>query len=107
MAAVSFPLLRARVIARVGLVFGGSLPTSNGAAEPGPLDVFDRNGNLLKQLNSSELVDGPWGMALNDRGSTAQLFISNIFDTTGHFAGSITRLDVSLSPSGIGVLKAI
>ena len=65
----------ALTIARVGLVFGGSLPTSNGSAEPGPLDVFDRNGNLLRQLKSSELVDGPWGMALNDRGSTAQLFI--------------------------------
>ena len=97
----------ALTIARVGLVFGGSLPTSNGSAEPGPLDVFDRNGNLLTQLNSSELVDGPWGMALNDRGGTAQLFVSNIFDTTSHFAGSITRLDVSLSPSGITVLKAI
>jgi hypothetical protein len=97
----------ALTIARVGLVFAGSLPTSSGTAEPGPLDVFDRNGNLLKQLNSSELVDGPWGMALNDRGSTAQLFVSNIFDTTDHFAGSITRLDVLLSPSGITVLKAI
>jgi DNA-binding beta-propeller fold protein YncE len=53
------------------------------------------------------LVDGPWGMALHDRGDTAQLFVSNIFDTTDHLAGSITRLDVSLSPSGITVLKAI
>ena len=105
----NFPIgfTNALTIARVGLVFGGSLPTSNGSAEPGPLDVFDRNGNLVKQLNSSELVDGPWGMALNDRGSTAQLFISNIFDTTHHFAGSITRLDVSLAPSGVAVLKAI
>ncbi len=97
----------ALTIARVGLVFAGSLPTSSGTAEPGPLDVFDRNGNLLKQLGSPELVDGPWGMALNDRDSTAQLFVSNIFDTTGHFAGSITRLDVLLSASGITVLNAI
>jgi hypothetical protein len=97
----------ALTIAKEGLVFAGSLPTSSGMAEPGPLDVFDRNGNLLTQLGSSDLVDGPWGMALNDRGSTAQLFVSNIFDTTGHFAGSITRLDVLLSPSGITVLDAI
>jgi len=96
----------ALTIARVGLVFAGSLPTSGGTAEPGPLLVFDAEGNLLTQLGSSHLVDGPWGMALNDRGNTAQLFVSNIFDTNGHFAGSITRLDVSLSATGITVLKA-
>jgi DNA-binding beta-propeller fold protein YncE len=97
----------ALTIAGVGLVFAGSLPTSGGTAEPGPLDVFDAEGNLLTQLGTSHLVDGPWGMALNDRGNTAQLFVSNIFDTKDHFAGSITRLDVSLSASGITVLNAI
>ena len=97
----------ALTIARVGLVFAGSLPTSGGTAEPGPLDVFDAEGHLLTQLGSSHLVDGPWGMALNDRGNNAQLFVSNIFDTKDHFAGSITRLDVSLSASGITVRDAI
>ena len=63
--------------------------------------------NLLMQLGSSHLVDGPWGMALNDHGDTAQLFVSNIFDNKGHLAGNITRLDVLLSPSGITVLDAI
>jgi len=99
----------ALTIARVGLVFAGSLPTSGGRAEPGPLDVFDGNGNLLKQLGSTELVRGPWGMALNDRGVTAQLFVSNIFDTSGTLpaSGSITRLDVLMSSSGITVLDKI
>jgi hypothetical protein len=97
----------ALTIARVGLVFGGSLPTSGGTAVPGPLDVFDAEGHLLTQLESSHLVGGPWGMALNDRGNTAQLFVSNIFDTKGNFAGSITRLDVSLSATGITVKDAI
>ena len=97
----------ALTIARVGLVFAGSLPTSSGVAEPGPLDVLDGNGSLVKQLNSSELVDGPWGMALNDRDNTAQLFVSNIFDASGNFAGSITRLEVLMSPSGITVLNKI
>ncbi len=97
----------ALTIASVGLVFAGSLPTSNGTAEPGPLLVIDRNGNLLKELKSQELVDGPWGMALNESEDIAQLFVANIFDTKGNFAGSITRLDVILSPSGISVLKAI
>src|SRR6516164_5999418 len=100
----------ALTIARVGLVFAGSLPTSDGTfatAMPGPLDVFDGNGNLLKQLSSNELVDGPWGMALNDRGNTAQLFVANIFDTSGNFKGSITRLDVLMSSSGITVMNKL
>jgi hypothetical protein len=105
--ASSIGFTNALTIARAGLVFAGSLPTSGGTALPGPLDVFDGNGNLLKQLNSSELVDGPWGMALNDRGNTAQLFVSNIFDTSGNFAGSITRLDILMSPSGITVLNKV
>jgi hypothetical protein len=96
----------ALTIARAGLVFGGSLPTAGGTPEPGPLYVFDGSGNVLTQLGSSELVDGPWGMALNDRGTTAQLFISNIFNPSGSFDGTITRLDVALSPGSITVLKA-
>jgi len=43
-------------------------------------------------------------MALNDLGTTAQLFVSNVFNISGGFAGSVTRLNVSLSPSGINVL---
>jgi hypothetical protein len=97
----------ALTIAKAGFVFAGSLPTLNGTPEPGPLDVFDRNGKLLKQLGRSVLVDGPWGMALNDLGGSAQLFVSNIFDTKDHYAGSITRLDLWFSPSGIIVLNAI
>jgi hypothetical protein len=48
----------ALTIARAGLVFGGSLPTSSGTPLPGPLLVLDRNGNLLTQLGSSDLVNG-------------------------------------------------
>jgi len=96
----------ALTIAHAGLVFAGSLPTSGGTPEPGPLLVLDRNGNLLTQLGSTALVDGPWGMALNDRGTSAQLFISNIFNGSGSFDGTITRLDVVLSPSSITVLKS-
>jgi DNA-binding beta-propeller fold protein YncE len=103
--AIGFTL--ALTIARAGLVFAGSLPTSGGTAEPGPLDIFDAKGHLVRQLGNKHLIDGPWGMALNDHGDTAQLFVSNVFDTKGHFAGSITRLDVLLSASGITVLDAI
>jgi len=102
----------ALAIARAGLVFGGSLPTSGGTPESGPLYVYNRFGGVIMQLFSSDLVDGPWGMALNDQGAFAQLFVSNIFDLTGtsnfngEHGGTITRLDVALSPTSISVLKA-
>lgn len=104
----TFPIgfTNALTITRNGLVFAGSLPTSGGTAEPGPLLVINRNGKLLQQLGSHELVGGPWGMALNELDDIAQLFIANVFDTKGNFAGSITRLDVLLSSSGVTVVKA-
>jgi hypothetical protein len=97
----------ALTITRTGLVFAGSLPTSGGTAQPGPLLVIGRYGKLRQELSSHELVDGPWGMALNEQEDIAQLFVSNIFDTKGNFAGSITRLDVLLSSSGVNVLDAV
>src|SRR5271163_697490 len=42
----------ALTIAKAGLVFAGSLPTSGGTAEPGPLDIFDAKGHLVRQLGS-------------------------------------------------------
>jgi len=50
----------ALTVARAGLVFAGSLPTSGGTAEPGPLDIFDAKGHLLTQV-----VTAIW---LQDRG---------------------------------------
>jgi hypothetical protein len=62
-------------------------------------------------LSRKETKLTPSGLAIGTvtaaRGGTAQLFVSNIFDTKDNFAGSITRLDVMLSPSGISVMKMI
>src|SRR5262249_61517379 len=44
---------------------------------------------------------GPWGMAINDQGSFAQLFVSNVFD------GTITRLDVTFDHGGVSVRNAV
>jgi hypothetical protein len=83
----------ALTIARAGFVFAGSVPTSNRRgtkAEPGALLVLDNQGNLVDQLTKSDEINGPWGMAINDEGEEAQLFVSNVLD------GTITRLEVSL-----------
>ena len=81
----------ALAVAEAGFVFAGSVFTNDGATgQPGPLLVLDKDGIQVGQLAASHKINGPWGMAINDLGKTAQLFVSNVFD------GTITRLDVSL-----------
>ena len=87
-------------VVRAGVVFVGNLPTADGTSntlQPTSLLVIDRKGNLLSSLTDKNLVAGPWGMAVHDQGSSAQIFFSNVLN------GTITRLDVSFSENGESV----
>jgi DNA-binding beta-propeller fold protein YncE len=82
----------ALTVARAGFVFAGSVPTSDPKgtmAEPGALLVLNNRGKLVARLSLKDKVNGPWGMAINDQGDEAQLFVSNVLD------GTITRIEVS------------
>ena len=84
----------ALTVATAGFVFAGSVPTSDPGgtiAEPGALLVLDSKGNLITQLLKSDGINGAWGMAINDQGDSALLFVSNVLD------GTITRLKVSFA----------
>lgn len=83
---------------RAGLVVVGNLPTTNGScgtATAGSLLVLDKTGKLLQQLSDSSLLNGPWDMAINDEGSRAQLFVSDVL------SGEVVRLDVFASAAGL------
>lgn len=87
-------------VLRTGLVFVGSLPTLDGTSatvQPGALLLIDRRGNLIGTVKDTNLVNGPWGMAIDDDGNTAKVFFSNIL------SGTITRLDLVISPDGDSV----
>jgi hypothetical protein len=91
----------ALVVAKAGLVFAGSVPTSDPGgtmAEPGALLVLDHKGNLVTQLTNPDKINGPWGMAINDKEDRAQLFVSNVLD------GTITRLEVSFAHNSFSVV---
>ena len=81
-----------------GVVIAGYLPSTDGTsqtAQPGGLFVIDRHGNLLGKLNNPALINGPWGMAINDGGQgLAQLFVSNVL------TGTIVRFDVGYDDDG-------
>lgn len=86
-------------VVKAGFVFAGSVFTTQpDASDPtaGPLLVLDRNGNQVDAITTG--INGPWGLAINDQGNTAQLFVSNVFD------GTITRLNVSFKKGNFSVV---
>jgi hypothetical protein len=91
----------ALAVAEAGFVFAGSVPTSDPGgtiAEPGALLVIDHKGKLVTQLTTLDKINGPWGMAINDKEDHAQLFVSNVLD------GTITRLEVSFAHDSFSVV---
>jgi hypothetical protein len=78
-----------------GIVIVGSVSNVSGTPTAGPLLFIDMNGTFITQLDSvpANKLNGPWGLAVNDNLSSAQLFVSNVLD------GTVTRIDLSL-PGG-------
>jgi hypothetical protein len=87
-----------------GFVVVGNLPVSYplppGVPTPGKgtLQFFDRNGNLVLALSDATL-DSPWDLAINDQGSQAQIFVSNVL------SGTVTRVNVSISNNKVTVMN--
>jgi len=87
-------------VTHTGLVFAGSVFTQDGTSATvgsGGLLVIDAKAHVVTTLGTDKLINGPWGLAINDLGFGAQLFVSNVLD------GTITRLDVTFGNSGLSV----
>jgi hypothetical protein len=80
----------------------GSGVTCSPTPSSGALQVIDRHGNFITTLpDSGENMFGPWDLTIaNDTGSTAQLFVSNVL------TGTVRRLDLAVSPSGVSILRS-
>src|SRR5262249_8928416 len=91
----------ALVVLKSGFVIVGNVPNVDGMGTPGQgsLQFIDSNGNLVKTLTDANLLDGPWGLAVNDQGNTVQLFVSNVL------SGTVTRIDLSIQGGTINVNK--
>jgi hypothetical protein len=77
-----------------GIVIVGSVSNANmGKPTAGPLLFIDKNGTLINPQPTIPKLNGPWGLAVNDNLSSAQLFVSNVLD------GTVIRIDLSL-PGG-------
>jgi hypothetical protein len=86
-----------------GFVIQGNLPVAypEGVATPGQgsLQIFNSSGTLVSTINDATLLDSPWDLTINDQGSTALLFVSNVV------SGTVTRLNLSVSSSQVTVVS--
>jgi hypothetical protein len=86
-------LTTALVVLRSGWVIVGSLPTKDGTsatASAGCLIVLDRNGRVVKTIHGGK-INGPWDMTALDRGSWAELFVTNVLNGTKAGNGAVVH----------------
>lgn len=92
-------LTTALVVLKAGLILVGNLPTADGTcatAQAGSILVLDAKGNLLQTLTDT-MINGPWDATINDQGSRAQLFVSNVLN------GTVVRFSLTVSSSGVTI----
>jgi hypothetical protein len=84
-----------------GFVFVGSLPTTDGTSATvgaGTLLTLTSNGTVVGSVSNPAQINGPWGMAVHDQGSEAQIFVSNVLN------GTIMRFDLSFFKNSTTIL---
>jgi hypothetical protein len=94
-------------VLKSGFVIVGNLPAtydSKGhlvSIGQGSLLILDRNGNVVSTLSDSALLDGPWDLTVNDQGSRAQVFVSNVLN------GVVTRIDLTIPKGGNPIVGSL
>src|SRR5262249_14147897 len=87
-------------VLKTGFVIVGNVPAtydSKGnlvSIGQGSLRILDSTGKVVTTLSDSQLLDGPWDLTVNDQGSTAQVFVSNVLN------GLVTRIDLTIPTGG-------
>lgn len=88
-------------VLRGGFVVVGNVPTTDGTFATigqGALQVIDRAGNLVQAWTDAKFLDGPWDLAIDDRGAYATIFVSNVL------SGTVARLEVAVGAKNLTLL---
>ncbi len=90
-------LTEALGVLKSGFVIVGNVPTTDGTfgtIGAGSIQIINRFGQVVQTLSDSEtntnLLDGPWAATVNDKGRTAQLFVSDVED------GTVARINLKV-----------
>lgn len=71
----------------------GNVPTTDGTSNTvmqGSLLLIDSSGTMIDNLTSATLLDGPWDLAVHNRGHKSSIFVSNVL------SGTVTRIDLTV-----------
>ena len=94
-------------VLKSGFVIVGNVPAtydSKGnlvSVGQGSLRILDSKGKVVTTLSDSLFLDGPWDLTVNDQGSTAQVFVSNVLN------GVVTRIDLSIPKGGDPIVESL
>src|SRR5262249_20042057 len=72
--------------------------SSSSIQAPGSLLILNSQGRTVMTLRNPSLLDGPWDLTINDQGSQAQVFVSNVL------SGTVTRIDLTIPQHGYPVV---
>jgi hypothetical protein len=89
-------------VLRGGFVLVGNVPTTDGTVATigqGALQVIDRNGKALHAWTDPVLLDGPWDLTVDDHGTSAHVFVSNVLN------GTVARFDLAVGVHDLTVIK--
>jgi hypothetical protein len=87
---------------RAGFVIVGNVPTTDGSFKTigqGALQVLDRNGTVVQTWTDKHFLDGPWDLTIDDHGSWALIFVSDVL------SGTVTRLEVGVSSTAVSLMS--
>jgi hypothetical protein len=68
----------------------GNVPVVGSTPGPGALTVLNSSGAVVNSL-SGAFINGPWGLAITQKGNQATLYVSNLID------GTVWRLQATVS----------
>jgi uncharacterized protein (TIGR03118 family) len=94
-------------VLKSGFVIVGNVPAtydSKGnlvSVGQGSLRILDSTGKVVTTLSDSLFLDGPWDLTVNDQGSTAQVFVSNVLN------GVVTRIDLSIPKGSDPIVESL
>ena len=84
-------------VLKMGFVIVGSLPNVNGTIGQGALIVLNKQGLEIARVIDSNLVDGPWDLAVVDLGESALVFVSCVLN------GTVTRINLAVTDTTVTV----